>query len=284
MAQTDSAPSRRARLKRLIAAIAIVVVGRTQPACASARVWEEEAFDRSVPIGELAAVRISNTNGAVRVTGEAGARAISIRATKRAGASTADQARAALADVAITITPHDGTLEVRSEYPSGGNSVSYQVNYEISVPPSFTVEAVTVNGAVDARAVAAADLESTNGAVSASGVNTVTASTMNGAVDVDSASGPLRLRTTNGSVRARMVPPIREVSIETTNGRVSLEIADGANADLDVSVVNGSTRLEGIALRDSRQDWHRLRGTIGEGGTPIRIATVNGEVTVRRGR
>ncbi len=71
------------------------------------------------------------------------------------------------------------------------------------------------------------------------------------------------------------------VSLTTTNGRIVLDLPDDPNADVDIRVENGHIRND-LELEDQTSDIDgRVRGRLGRGGTPIRLRTSNGTISLR---
>ena len=71
------------------------------------------------------------------------------------------------------------------------------------------------------------------------------------------------------------------ISLTTSNGRITLELPEEPDADVDIRVENGLIRND-LTLEDETGDANgRVRGRIGKGGTPIRLRTSNGTISLR---
>ena len=112
----------------------------------------------------------------------------------------------------------------------------------------------------------------------------VDAETTNGGVVVSSLSGPVNARTTNGNIRVTMgqFDLASDLTFETTNGTVVAEFAQDINAEIELRTVNGRFMTDFPVTISGRIDPRRLRATLGKGGPRIRLATVNGNVELRR--
>ncbi len=145
-----------------------------------------------------------------------------------------------------------------------GSKGDVSVKFTVLVPTGVKVNAITINGSVDALATAP-----------------VFAHTTNGGVKVGTAVGPVDAETVNGSVDARMTTlgeggAARAV---TVNGSASLYIPDNAAGSVELSNVNGSLGSD-FALAGSSK--HEMNGTLGAGGRSIEVKTVNGSAYLRR--
>jgi len=71
------------------------------------------------------------------------------------------------------------------------------------------------------------------------------------------------------------------VSLTTTNGRIVLDLPEKPDADVDIRVENGHIRND-LELKNQTSDPDgRVRGRLGAGGTPIKLRTSNGTVSLR---
>ena len=105
----------------------------------------------------------------------------------------------------------------------------------------------------------------------------------NGKIEVGGHEGSVDASTSNGVIKASLDSlGDSGVSLTTSNGRIALELPDQPDADVDIRVENGHIRndldLEPAAGSDGAG---RIRGRVGKGGTPIRLRTSNGTVSVR---
>ncbi|MCU4719654.1 DUF4097 family beta strand repeat-containing protein [Halapricum hydrolyticum] len=161
---------------------------------------------------------------------------------------------------------------------------SVSVDVTLSVPDGVSVERVeTTNGDVTARDVSGdATLRGTNGDVLADGVEGyVTVRSGNGDVRTRGVTGLDGARTRNGDVDVE-VPAIRgDATAESTNGDVSVAIAPGIDAVVDLRTVNGTVGYSGLDLELSVDRPARLRGTLGDGGNELAAASTNGDVRLR---
>jgi DUF4097 and DUF4098 domain-containing protein YvlB len=88
--------------------------------------------------------------------------------------------------------------------------------------------------------------------------------------------------TSNGVIRAS-IDELDEggISLMTSNGRIVLSLPEKPNADVDIKVENGHVRNDLELMDQTRDSDGRVRGRLGLGGTPIRLRTSNGTVSLR---
>ena len=78
-----------------------------------------------------------------------------------------------------------------------------------------------------------------------------------------------------------MLETMGSVLLSTSNGRIVLELPEETDADVDLQVENGHIRND-IHLTDPAGHANdHVRGRIGSGGTPIRLRTSNGTISLR---
>lgn len=127
----------------------------------------------------------------------------------------------------------------------------------------------------------ALDLNAVNGGVSVVGMRGQSRlRTVNGGLTLDDVGGQVEGRTTNGGVQVRLGGSRWDgagLSLETTNGGVTLRVPRDYSAALDVSTVNGGFRTDlPIDLPEGRRQ--SVRTTLGSGGPLLKVQTHNGGV------
>lgn len=119
---------------------------------------------------------------------------------------------------------------------------------------------------------------------------------VNGGLRLDGLAGSGSAKTVNGDLRATFaVAPAGACSFETVNGEVDLAFPAALAADVEVSTLNGEAWSDFPYTATPRQaaptvdgdGRHQLRGVssiarVGGGGPQLRIATINGDVFLRR--
>jgi hypothetical protein len=238
---------------------------------AGPRVQEEFRWAGVVDAGDV--LEIKGVNGPISATPASG-REVEVVAVKSGRRSDP-------ANVTIDVVEHAGGVTLCAIYPTpegdranecgvgedGRNRVrrnDVRVSWEIRVPRGVAFRGRTVNGGIEAIGLGAeVDVETVNGDV------------------VIETTGFAAARTVNGSIEARMDgDPLENVSFETVNGSIRLDVADGIDADLDASWLNGSLETEIPFQVRGRMGRRSAEGTLGEGGATLRLRTVNGSIRI----
>jgi hypothetical protein len=264
--------------KRVVSLLSILAVAAAMgsPAAAQTRV-ERDAFTWSGRVPEGRWIMIRNMNGTVDVTPSTTDRVevVGSRTTRRGNPEyvrfETKKYGAGDQDVLVCALWGDNSNCDETGYRSrneGRHGNEVVVNFEVRVPRGVKVAAYSTNGEVRVRDVTAE----------------VEAETTNGGVSVTTSSGPVNASTTNGSVRVIMgnFPVQSDMTFETTNGSVIVSFADDLNAEVDLRTVNGRFLSDFPVTISGRIDPRRLRATLGKGGPRIRLATVNGNVELRK--
>lgn len=162
-----------------------------------------------------------------------------------------------------------------------GCRVDYQ--FDILVPPNASIDVGTVmDGLVDVSGIA--------GLVSASNVN--------GSVAVEQIRNCDRISSVNGRVKIQFAAaPVRDCAIDTVNGDITLNMPDDASLDVTADLFNGDIKsdfpVDALSMpatveyveEDGRSIYRiqKLSGVrIGAGGPTYSVASINGDVRIRR--
>jgi hypothetical protein len=229
---------------------------------------------KAIPAGR--AIEIKGINGDVIATAASGSE-VEVIARKRADRSDPD-------DVRIEVLEHEGGVTICAMYPtprgqrdneclagargrSSSQNNDVEVDFEVRVPRGVLFTGKTVNGRVRATGMTA----------------DVKANTVNGSVNV-STTGLAEASTVNGSITVRMGRTnwTDNLSFETVNGGITIELPDGLHADVNASTVNGSLSSDWPMTVRGRWGPKRMNGKIGNGGRELSLETVNGDIELRR--
>jgi hypothetical protein len=202
-------------------------------------------------------------NGGVAIVGWEQDR-VEVHARVVARARTEAEAAELAAEVDVAL---NGVIE--ADGPSNDRSRNWSVSFLVYVPAASDAEAETLNGPLSVTGVS-------------------------GRLRLDAQNGPIRLRDVGGDVVARTQNGPLSVELsgtrwdgagldaETVNGPVTLTVPDGFNADLETGTVNGPFTSDiPLTMTVRGRVGRPFNGTLGEGGPPIRVVTVNGPVRIR---
>jgi hypothetical protein len=217
-------------------------------------------------------IEVRGVNGDVRAM-PSGSGEVEVTATRTARRSNA-------ADVRIEVVPYAGGVTICAVYPTvpgrepntcdaGGQGKSNTrdndtvVHFDIRVPPGVNFVGRTVNGQVSGESLQGdAEGYTVNGSVRLSTTGVALASTVNGSVNV--AMG--RADWPNGG------------NFKTVNGGITLTLPSIFDADLHADTLNGSITADFPVTVTGRVSPRQLHGTIGNGGRPLNLSTVNGSI------
>ena len=198
-----------------------------------------------------------------------------VRARVLAYARDAGTARRSVRDTRIETA--GGAIRARTPRGDQGTTVSFEV-----FAPRRTGLAV----------------QTQNGAVSVYGLTSgVRVRAVNGSVALAEVGGDVQVQTVNGAVSVAVgdVWTGRSLQIKTTNGSVSLTLPPDISANLDAQTRVGRIALAGLDVAaldrqragvDRRSGWtgDRVQARLGRGGSPVRVATTNGSISIRQAR
>lgn len=265
--------------------------------------WTETASrmeSLSVPAPSGRALSIYNANGKTRVTGE-DREDIEIRVHKSVRADCPDLAEKLLDLISIQHSRSGEVLEIEVQIPRKCSRRAV-AHIDVSVPRDTQLALTSTNGKICLEGLERSiRARSSNGSVSINDVHgdidvttanakvtcrashgRLHARSSNGKIEVGRHSGSIDASTSNGVIRASVEALGRDgISLSTSNGRIVLELAEDADADVDIRVENGSIRND-LDLEDEVGETSgRIRGRLGKGGAPIRLRTSNGTVSLR---
>ena len=238
-------------------------VGRRQTAL-TGRASDE--WKRSYPLAENGEFQIVGANGSVEIQGGTGS-TVEVRAERVARASSDAAAKELLPRIEISEDVSPDRVVLRTQGLAGlVIGVEVQVNYHVTMPASARARVRAVNGDV-----AVSDVD-----------GQVVLSSTNGEVIGHNLRGGVDARSVNKGVRVSLGAFGRDpVELRATNGSVDLTVPADVNASLDANYTNGSFDISGLQYEPfGEQTRRRARGRLNEGGTPISITTVNGNIRV----
>jgi len=223
-------------------------------------------------------IRVRNLNGAIRVRSST-RDVVEVRATKSWRRGDPDDVRIELSkatdgSILVCAIWNENARCTENGYSSssddnrGRRNNDVSVEFEVLVPRGVKVGVWSVNGGVNVSGV----------------TNEVRAGTVNGSVEATSIGGPVQASSVNGSVHATMgrLDGTEDLDFRTVNGTVVAEFTGDIDADIDLRTVNGRFQTDWPVTITGRIDPRHLRAKLGKGGRRISLATVNGNVELRK--
>lgn len=220
---------------------------------------------RTYPLETGGWVEIVNANGPIEVTvGPEGT--VDVAVALSAHAITEDRAKQLLSEANIeeSATPQHVRLATtrrnRSRGPGG-----LEASYKVAVPRSARLE---INGN---------NSDVTVGALSGH----VKVLVVNGEVQLTGLTGSVDAASVNGPLSVKMADITDRVRVESTNGRVSMELPKDAKANLNVRAINGGISVTGLDTQEvSGQRIKNLESALNGGGPEIDLRVMNGRISV----
>ena len=266
------------RSRRTLHCIAALVACAVLCAPLSAETLREE-FSETYALRAGGEVSIRNVNGSIDL-GSWERDEVLVEATKVVKTMGRSRAEEALEKLEIEIEHSGNTLRIKTRFPGGtsgvvgwlfGRRVDTKVSYRLTLPREVNLDVHTVNGNVT--------IESVSGVIDAR--------TTNGQIRILEARGKASALTTNGSIRAefRQVDRESDCVFRTTNGGITVWVAEDVGVDVAASTVNGAVTTDFPVLVSAGSDrWRRksLKGEINGGGGHFTLHTVNGSIQLRK--
>lgn len=233
-----------------------------------------DRIDKTFDVRPGAELSLSNVNGSITIRAWDQPR-VRVIAERESSSFDEDEAKKAFAALRVEMTPRNGGLEIVTRHPKSnldfldhlfGKNVSSKVTYDVRVPSTMNVVVDNTNGRIEVTGVTGEfDVETTNGRI-----------------EVTRCSGSIDASTTNGRINAELsgVTKGKSLSLETTNGRISLTVPSNVAADIDAGTTNGKIHTD-LPVATRHTDRNSLRGKINGGGTPVRLRTTNGSIEIR---
>jgi DUF4097 and DUF4098 domain-containing protein YvlB len=248
---------------------------------------EIETRDDSFSVGESVTLVVRTANGAIEV---------------RAGSDGEVHVEATLREpekIDYEVTQDGDTIT--AEATSGRWRGCMMASFVVTVPADTEVDLDTSNGAIeltglvgDGRldtsngAIRLVDVtgdyrgRTSNGAIRIDGMEgTADIETSNGAVDVADSKGEFDFHTSNGRISfSGELTAGGDNRLETSNGRVNVELLGEPSVRIDASNSNGDITTN-LPLTIESTSRHHLVGTIGDGEADLYVRTSNGDLDIR---
>ena len=104
----------------------------------------------------------------------------------------------------------------------------------------------------------------------------------NGKIELSEHRGSVDAATSNGSISCEIEGMGKDgVMLVTSNGRITLELPEEVDCDVDLRVDNGVIRTSREIPDSTGERSGRLKGTLGRGGVPVRLRASNGTISLR---
>ncbi len=209
-------------------------------------------------------IDVLGKNGGIAVLGE-NRQDIALEAEVMTQAPTREEAQSIAREISITT---DGAIQAKGPGSFTLPHRNWQVNYRLRVPHQLTAQLRTENGGIE--------LAGLNGKIDAE--------TTNGSLHLQDLAGDVHATTTNGSLEIGLSGDHwlgAGLTARTTNGSVTLQAPTAYSAHLAAETTNGAVSVS-FPITVQGTIRNRIDTNLGQGGTPLRLQTTNGNVSITR--
>jgi DUF4097 and DUF4098 domain-containing protein YvlB len=255
------------------AALASLILITLQSVAVMAQDRVQEEFHQTYQLSPQGRVQLENINGSVRVTGWE-RNEVKVDAIKWA------YTRERLNEARIVVEPGADNISISTQYPDRDQNFTSDAKGRLNNPATVEYTLYVPRGArIDA-------IELINGGLTLEGLtNDVQASSINGNITARGLLGEAKLSTINGNLEAafNQLDAAKGIALTSVNGNVTITIPSDASANLRASNVHGGIKNDfGLPVRKGEYVGYDLAGQLGGGATRIKLANVNGLITIRR--
>jgi hypothetical protein len=237
----------------------------------AAEVKVTEQVEKSVNTIGLRKIAIVNVQGKTVVTGERKRSEVKIVAKVTVRGETRAKAQAVMDALVIKIELDGSELGIGVERPDKGDDDgiiskgAVTVDFDIRVPVRMNVGIAQVRGLVRVKRVN--DLD----------VVAVTSKTF-----VSSVSGEVSLASVSGDVSVKLGKrPSETLTISTVTGDAVVQMPMNANATVSIAGLLVSSKIQNLRVTRDDDGSFTREVIIGDGGIPVKLATVSGRFTIR---
>jgi hypothetical protein len=190
---------------------------------------------------------------------------ILIKAKVQVRARSEEKAREIISEIDIETSGN----KISADGPKfWGSDKSWSVSFSLMVPIKSNLKLTAMNGGIS--------IQDINGRINAK--------TLNGGIALEKIAGDVDVNTLNGGITAELDGDRwegRGLEAKTTNGGIKVEVPENYSADLEASTINGGIHID---FPVKVQGWIKknIETTLGEGGAPLILKTINGGVSIDR--
>jgi hypothetical protein len=221
-----------------------------------------EQWSRRYPLAEGGRVEIVNSNGPIEVAaGPDGI--VDVTAVLEARAMTEARAKEILREMTIEESAKSDHVRVATVRLGGRGGL--RVSFKVAMPQGARLEMTGNNGRLKADGLG----------------GHVKAMVVNGGVELTAMRGTVDAAGVNAPVSAKMADVTGPLRLESTNGRIALELPKTAKATLNARSVNGNIAVTGLTVEEGTGRRIRtLESQLNGGGPEIDLRVTNGRISI----
>jgi len=110
----------------------------------------------------------------------------------------------------------------------------------------------------------------------------LTLTTRNRNITLDRIAGDISVTNRNGSVDLTAAPPLGNITIENRNGSVNVTVPEQASFTVQAETTNGDVENDFSIPTQDNDNRKTFGGTVGKGGSLIRITTSQGDIALKK--
>ena len=123
---------------------------------------------------------------------------------------------------------------------------------------------------------------SPNADLSVDQAGSLSLTTRNRNITLDRIAGDISVTNRNGSVDLTAAPPLGNITIENRNGSVNVTVPEQANFTVQAETTNGDVENDFSIPTQDNDNRKNFGGTVGKGGSLIRITTSQGDIALKK--
>jgi hypothetical protein len=221
---------------------------------------DKTVITRSYPLGDSAAVSLTNITGSITVEGWDQPQA-EVKVIKEGGSEQDRQA------VPIRL---DSSRDLLSLETSPTRSSPVEIHYELKLPSH----------------VRAVEIKSADSEVKLSKLTgTIAINVQGSAIELEDMSGALRTKIVKGETKATLSQsPGSPQELSSISGDIELLLEGDVNADISAETIDGDIKADDdLELKvEKRPMGQSATVRVGRGGVAIRIKTINGDIKIKK--
>jgi DUF4097 and DUF4098 domain-containing protein YvlB len=233
-------------------------------------------FNGEYEANENTILKITNINGDIKIDSWDGD-TVTLDAIIRSY-----QGNDELEKIKIDVVEINNLIDIETKYLGTGN-VEASTDMTLKIPTFVTIDMVTTSNG-DIRISGAkgnTSAHSSNGDITIVDVDgQINASSSNGDIEIKDTTGIGDLETSNGEIYAEIFSFKENISVDSSNGGITLYINPLLNADVEMTTSNGQISISGLSLNTTVSEEDHKVGKLGEGGYKLDIHTSNGNINL----
>jgi len=176
-------------------------------------------------------------------------------------------------NVKIKIDSTGDVIKIETEINNSSSGMfrksnNAEVNYDIKIPANMKVYTETVNGTTTITRIS----------------GDVKSETVNGKINIFNCQGKVDVEGVNGSILCNVDSMTAGINISIVNGDVKIGGLKDVDADVNASTVHGRVKFKNLTFTDVNSEKRTLSGILGKGGSPIRVESTNGSISLDASR